>query len=915
MSLTAGSRLGPYEIVSPLGAGGMGEVYRAHDTKLGRDVAVKILPDLFVTDPERVARFEREAQLLAALNHPHIAAIYGLEESGATKVLVLELVEGESLAQKLEGTRGSGLGTSEALAIARQIIDALEAAHEKGIIHRDLKPANIMFTADGQVKVLDFGLAKLDPSGATESGGPGGLTHSPTLTVAATQAGMLLGTAAYMSPEQARGRAADKRADVWAFGCVLFEMLTGKRAFEGEDATDVIAAVVRGEPDWTALPDTVPAYIRTLIKRCLEKDRKARVGDVAALRYVMVEGATGVEGSAQASQQTAVARRFPFGGPQGRQPSALIAGGAAIAVVAVAATWLATRQAPVPKPPTRFGIVPPASQALGGAPPDRNLVISSDGTHIVYVGGGASGGQLIVRALDQLDSVALPGITGVRSPFLSPDGRWIGFFSNVDLKKVSINGGPPITLCRTTGAPRGASWGPDDTIVFATSDTGTGLLTVPAGGGEPKVLTKPDTAHGELDHLLPSVLPGGRGVLFTIALQSPIENAQIAVLDLKSNQKKILIRGGSQGEYVESGHLVYGAAGTLRAVRFDLSRMEVVSDPVPVIEHVSMGTSGAANYAVSRSGALLYAPGTSGGERSLVWVDRQGHEEAIPAPPRAYVAPRISPDGARVAVEIRDQEQDIWIWELARRTLTRLTFDPSPDSSPVWTPDDRRIIFASGRVQGGSQNLFWQPADGTGAAEQLTKSPNQQLPSAMTPDGTRVIFRETIPAAAWDLEMLTLDPKRQTQPLLQAAMNQWNGEVSPDGRWLAYQSDESGQSEIYVRPFPNVNSGRWQVSTSGGRTPAWARSGRELFYLDANNLMTAVPVQTSSTFGAGNPAKVLTTAPWVGAAHRTYDVSPDGKRFLIIKDARDDDPKSTTTPSMVVVLNWLEDLKARIPAR
>jgi serine/threonine-protein kinase len=902
MALAAGSSLGSYQIVSALGAGGMGEVYRARDTRLGRDVAIKILPDAFVADPERVARFEREAQLLAALNHPHIAAIYGLEETGPAKFLVLELVDGESLAQKLEGIRGSGLGISEALEIARQIVEALEAAHEKAIIHRDLKPANIMLTADGHVKVLDFGLAKAMVSGAASgSAGPGGLTHSPTLTFAATQAGMVLGTAAYMSPEQARGRSADKRSDIWAFGCVLFEMLTGRRAFDGEDATDVIAAVVRGEPDWSALPADLPLYISTLLKRCLEKDRKVRIADVAVLRYVMAEGAGGDRS----------AHPVPPAGARRIQPSALIAGGLTIAAIAAATTWLAMRQTPGPTPPIRFSIVPPAGQALQGAPSDRNLAISSDGRYIVYVGG--SNNQLLVRALDRLDAVALPGITGARSPFLSPDGRWIGFFATAELRKVSMSGGPPITVCRLTGAPRGASWGLDDTIVFATGDPSTGLLTVPAAGGEPKELTKPDTAHGEGDHILPAVLPAGRGVLFTIVPRSPVEGSTIAVLDLKTNQKKFLIRGGSQGEYVESGHLVYGAADTLRAVRFDLGHLEGASDPLPVVEHVSMGLTGASNYAISRSGALVYAPGALQEGRSLVWLDRQGHEEPIPAPQRPYAAVRLSPDGTRVALDVRDQEQDIWIWELARQTLTRLTFDPGLDSNAVWTPDGQRIIFASSRQ--GQINLFWQPADGTGPAELLTKSPNSQVPHSITPDGTRVIFREFVPATAIDLELLTLDEKRASQPLLQAPGIQMNGEVSPDSRWLAYQSDESGRNEIYVRPFPNINGGRWQVSTSGGSRPVWAHDGRELFYLDANNLITAVAVQSSAGFRAGGPVTMPNAAPFVSAPYRTYDVSPDGKRFLLIKTIRDTTTESKTTPSMVVVLNWLEELKARVPSK
>ena len=903
MALAAGSSLGSYQIVSALGAGGMGEVYRARDMRLGREVAIKILPELFVSDPERVARFEREAQLLASLNHPHIAAIHGFEEvpskppGAATKFLVLELVDGESLAHKLQAGE-SGLEMREALAIALQIVDALDAAHERGIVHRDLKPANIMLTADGQVKVLDFGLAKLE--GSAGSTGSGAQTQSPTLTFAPTQAGVILGTAAYMSPEQAKGRAADRRSDVWSFGCVLFEMLTGARAFAGEDVSDTLAAVLRDEPDWDALPADLPDYLRTLLKRCLEKNRKARIADISVVRYVMTEVAGGPRSGVPAAR--------------GQQVVAIALGAAGILIGAAGiAVWLASRQAPQPSQTSRFIVTPAANHPLGGVASDRNVLISQDGTHIVYVGAD-NNDPLVVRALDRLEPASLSGVTNVRSPFLSPDGRWIGYFSAGQLKKISLSGGPSIPLCRFEGLPRGASWGADDTIVFATSDPATGLIAVPAAGGEPRVLTKPDTAHGETDHVLPAWLPGG-AVLYTIVPQGAIDASLIAVLDLKSNQRKVLIHGGSQAEYVHSGHIVYGSAGTLRAVRFDLDRFEVISDPAPVVDHVSMGPSGAASFAVSRTGTLVYIPGGVL-QQSLVWIDRQGHEEPTGAPPRAYYSARLSPDGGRAALEIRDQEQDIWIWDFSRKTMTRLTFDPSLDSDPIWTADGRRIVYASQR--GGQTNIFWQSSDGTGSAEQLTKSANPQLPASVTPDGTRLIFREGTGVRATDLRVLTLDGHREVRPLLEAALPLANGEISPDGRWLAYQSDESGQPEVFVRPFPNVNEGRWQVSTTGGTRPLWTRDGRELFYLDRNNLMTLIKVVSSSTsFRTTSPVKVLDTpaAFTIGIPYRSWDISPDGKRFLVIKERRDSDTKSAPTPGLVVVQNWAEELKARLPSK
>jgi len=930
MGLASGTRLGPYEIVAPIGAGGMGEVYRAHDARLKRDVAIKVLPQLFSTDEERLARFAREAQVLAALNHPNIAGIYGIEDAGEVRALVMEFVEGVTLAQRL--TQGP-LPLDEAIPIARQIADALEAAHEKGIIHRDLKPANIAFTAEGQVKVLDFGLAKaLEPEGGSDP------SHSPTLTMRGTQAGVILGTAAYMSPEQARGRAADKRTDVWAFGCVLYEMLTAKRAFDGEDVTDIIAAVVRGEPDWNALPSDVPAQIRLLIMRCLVKDRKQRISDIGVARFLMAETIpappTPAAGAAIAPPRAS------------RKRVALATSVGLLAGVALTAlgVWAASKLLPSsPAQPMRFPIVLPQPLALQGV--DRDIAISPAGTHIVYRAGSGQA-HLVIRAIDQLDAQPLTATTGGRQPFFSPDGRWVGFFTNAELKKASILGGPAITLCRFSGPPRGASWGDDDTIVFATNDLATGLQRVSGGGGEPTTLTTPDTAR-EGDHVFPFVLPGGRGVLFTIpAPAGQQENAQVAVFDLRTNQSKTLVRGGSDATYVNSGHLVYAAAGTLRAVRFDVERLEVTSDPVPVVEQVVASGIGAANYAVSRGGTLIFVAGTGavGVQRALVWVNRQGREEPIKAPPRAYTIARLSPDGTRIALDIRDQEQDIWVWDLARQTLTRLTVDPATDWSPLWTPDSRRILFSSARA--GPPSIYWQAADGTGAVERLTNSPVAQFAHSLTPDGTRGLLFETGPKTGPDIVSFTLarpstgraeqtqgatgsrsavataEPSAasgaahaRTEALIQTTFIEWLAEISPDGRWLAYATNESGQFEIHVRPFPNVNDGRWPISTGGGTKPVWSRNGRELFYLDGTNNLMSVPVQTTGpAFTAGNPVKLLDGRYYVGAPpNRAYDVSPDGQRFLMIKDSATSDPtQNAAPPSLVVVLNWFEELKTRV---
>ena len=892
MPLNAGTRIGPYEIVAPLGAGGMGQVYRARDAKLNRDVAIKALPDLFADDPERIARFEREAQLLAALNHQHIAAIYGLEEAAGARFLILELIEGESLAETLN--RGP-LSLKETMGAARQIVDALEAAHEKGIVHRDLKPANIMVTPEGQIKILDFGLAK-----ALESEQQSG-SLSPTLTFGATQAGVILGTAAYMSPEQAKGRLADKRSDVWAFGCVLFEMLTGRRAFEGDDVSDTLACVLRGEPEWTALPPDVPPGIRALLKGCLEKDRRARIPDISVVRYLMAEAASVPVPVASA----------PSSGPppRGRLVRIGAIGVVAGAAIAMAIVWGWRQWAPgEAQGPMRFAIVP-APQALSLVTPDRHVVISNDGRHIVYTAGVSGGAQLVVRAIDRLEEMTLPGTTRARSPFLSPDGRWIGFFAEGEgeLRKVSITGGPTITLCKFSGAPRGGSWGPDGTIVFATSSAETGLLKVSQGGGDPQPLTTPEDPGRGSDHVLPALLPNGRAVLFTIVVAGQPQNAVIAVLDFETGKTSTLIPGGSHAEYVDSGHLVYAASGALRAVRFDPRGLRVLSDPVPVVDQVTMAGTGAANFAVSRTGTLVYVPGgATGGQRSLVWVDRQGREEAIDAPTRNYVAARVSPDGTRAALQVNDQEQDIWIWDFRRSTLRRLTQDPAQDANPVWTPDSRRIIFSSSRTN--PANVFWQAADGTGATERVTTSPQMQVPLAIAPDASQLVLMEI--KGTPNLHRLPLQGDRRTAALLEGGFREANADLSPDARWLAYQSDESGQNEIYVRPFPNVDAGQEQISTSGGTRPVWSRDGRELFYLDSGNFLTAASIQATPAFRAGQPVKILDKPYFVGPASRPFDVSKDG-RFLMVKDQAD----NVTTPSLIVVLNWLEELKSKVPPR
>ena len=906
-------------MLSALGAGGMGEVYRARDTRLDRHVALKILPESFAGDPDRLMRFEREAKTLAALNHPHIAQIHGLEnppEGGHHSVaLVMELVEGEDLSRRI--ARGP-IPIDEALPIARQIAEALEAAHEQGIIHRDLKPANIKVRDDGTVKVLDFGLAKaMEPASATgASAGQADASQSPTITTPAmTEAGVILGTAAYMSPEQARGKPVDRRADVWAFGCVLYEMLTGQRAFEGQGVSETLARVIEREPDWEKLPASLSPALRTYLKRCLQKDPRKRVQSIGDLRLAL-EGAFDTAVSQSAA--------LPAGMPWRRVAVAVwavIASGALISTL----VWMALGRAELaPLPVSRLQLTPSGTSALSLFWNNRDLAITPDGSRVIYVGN--RGTQLFVRALDALTPVAV--FTGAlpNGPFVSPDGQWIGFADNRgELKKVPVTGGPAVTLATLdTAGPAGATWGPDGTIIVATAAVETGLQRLTAAGGPLTVLTRPDREQGEADHFWPEMLPGGRAVLFTItALTGGLDAAQIAVLDLETGTRKILVRGGSHGHYVSSGprspqrgerdrgHLVYAAGGTLRAVPFDLARLETEGPSVTVVPDVVTTFNGGVDAVVAGNGTLAYVPGSERTARTLVWVDRQGRETPIAVPPRPYLLPALSPDGTRVMVFGNDQEHDLWLWDLGRTMLTRLTLTPGVDGIGVWTPDGR-VIFASERT--GVRNL-WRAADGSGVVERLTESPNTQYPSAVTPDGRRAIFTEMFPGTADDVMMMELDATRRVTPLVQSPFIERNGSVSPDGHWLAYEANDSGRVEVYVRPFPDVSSGHWQVSTNGGTRPIWTRSGQELIYVSPAGALMRVGVTRGRSWVATTPTVVVregyyTTPQWWGLS---YDIAADGQRFLMIKEGAVD---GTAAPaSMIVVQNWVEELKRLFPAK
>ena len=910
MALQLGAEFGCYEILSAIGAGGMGEVYRARDRRLHRDVAIKILPQTLAHDAERLARFEREARTLAALNHPNITQIHGLEEGhdGVT-ALVMELVEGPTLAGRIaEGP----LPLDEALGIARQIAEAAGAAHEKGIIHRDLKPSNVKVRSDGVVKVLDFGLAKaleLAPSPAAAEAASPTIT-SPTMM---TRAGVILGTAAYMSPEQARGRAADKRSDIWAFGCVLYEMLTARRPFDGEDTSDTLAAVLRGEPDWTALPQRLSGDVVALIKGCLEKDPRRRVADLSTALFVIDQ--RGYADSLSTPSSTSNARR-----------AWVVPVVAAVALIATYANWMITAK-PVPSPRVaRFTIPLPTGATFSNTGVDV-VAISQDGSRVVYV----ANGQLYLRPIDRLDATAIRGTEGTgaqagRNPFFSPDGRWIGFWQGGQIKKVSITGGPPQVLCAAEN-PFGATWTSDDMIVYGQSEVGAGkdkagIWRVSSNGGEPHQLVKIDADEVAQR---PQILPGRHAILFTLVRSGIWDTARIVVQSLDSGSRRVVLGRGTDARYVAAtGHLVYALDGTLYAVPFDHKRFTVTLPAVALVEGVAQQNV-VAHFALSAQGALVYVPtdGFAGAEqapRELFWVDRQGLEVRLNAPPRAYFHPRLSPDGQQLALEIRDQERDIWIWDVVRETLTRLTLGPSSEQYPVWTPDGRNIIFGSSEsiTAQAPRQLLRRPFDGTGNAEQLTQVASAQFPSAVTPDGTALVFRQQtapsggIDSTGMDLFVLPLAGDRRPRPLLNKTYNELNAELSPDGHWLAYQSDESGRFEIYVRPFPNVDGGKKMVSTNGGRWPLWARTGRELFFESHDTLMR-VPVTTGAAFDAGTPTKLFAGAYFHATPGRMYDVDRGGQRFLMIKEVRGED--KPVIPQMILVQNWVEELKQRVPTR
>ena len=889
-----GQTISHYKVIEKIGQGGMGEVYRAEDTNLSREVAIKVLPEQFTKDPQRLARFEREAKLLASLNHPNIAAIYGLEEADGVRFLSMELVPGETLAEKV--AKGP-VPVKEALEVCRQIAEGVEAAHEKGVIHRDLKPANVKVTPEGKVKILDFGLAKAFEDEVSFAD----ISQSPTLTEEMTRAGVILGTAAYMSPEQARGKPVDKRADIFAFGAVLYELLTGKRAFEGETVTETLAKVLEGEPNWKAVPQSVPRRIQELMEDCLEKVPDDRLKDIGNAR---VQIRRALKEPAQALPVTEVGVVQPL------WKRAIPWSIAALALVVAAVAVWNLRPSSVSLPLTHLLFTLPSGQTLGRTLGHEVLALSPDGKHLVYI----ADNQLYLREMDQLESRPITGTEFGDGPFFSPDGQWVGFFANDGLKKVAITGGAPVKLSDERNI-HGASWGDDDNIIFA-PDSGTrGLFRISAAGGEAVALTTPDPNRGEVRHSWPQLLPGGEAVLFTVWSGGDWDEAQIVVEQIQERERRVLIEGGTDGSYVPTGHLLYTRTSTLMAVPFDLARLEVAGSPVPVLENVRQaGNSGVAQFALSDLGSLIYVqslsmPGSVLDEHSLVWVDREGRETLVTQEKRSYSSPDISPDGKKAALQIIEESGNLnlWIYDFDGDSFSRLTFEGTRNGSPTWSPDGEWIMFQGG--DRGARGLARQRADRSGSVERLTTTPTAHFPGSWSPDG-RILALTRQPPGDTDIFLFSLEGDSEPRPFIQSPDWECCPMFSPDGQWLAYVSEETGQMHVYVRPYPEPDV-KWLVSgEEGGGEPVWSPDGSELFYRSGNRMMV-VSIGTKPTFNASRPQVLFEGSYRVSTLSRGnqyYDISPDGQRFLMIEDVEG------STAQINVVLNWFEELKRLVPA-
>jgi Tol biopolymer transport system component len=885
MALTSGTRLGPYEILSALGTGGMGEVYLARDTKLNRDVAIKVLPDLFARDADRVARFRREAQVLAALNHPHIAAIYGFEDAGDAPALVLEFVDGPTLADRIAL---GPIAIDDALPIARQIAEALEAAHEKGVIHRDLKPANVKLTADGKVKVLDFGLAKILETEASSSS----LSMSPTLSVHATYAGVILGTASYMSPEQARGRPVDTRTDLWAFGCVLYEMLAGQKAFDGGDTvSDAVAAVLRAEVNWGALPPSTPDSVRRLLRRCLDRDRARRLNSAAAARVEIEDARAEPE------------RIAPVVGLTPSRTRERVAWGAAVVLLALVAVgaWLHFSRATTELPVLRLDVVtPPTSDPF-------SFALSPDGRQIVFVATDGGVSKLWLRPLDQTTAQPLAGTEGAGYPFWKPDSRAIGFFADGKLKRLDLGGGTPQVLAEAP-VGRGGSWNRDGVIIFAPTNLRAGrIMRVAATGGTPTAVTRPSDVDFQK---APIFLPDGHHFLFFAGPGPPdVQGEYMGSTDAPDTRR--LVPAETPAAYAAPGYLLMVSQDALVATPFDPVRGVAAGEPFRIAQTVgsdlSLNTRGA--FSVSEAGVLAHRSGR-GRRNQLVWMDRSGRATGTLWPPDESTVsyPELSPDGRHVVFgRLVQGKFDLWLLDASRGVASRFTSEPGINVTAVWAPDGSRVVFQS--IRNGVGDLFERLTDGSRESTRVLASPETKLPDDWSPDG-RLILYHTVrnPSTGSDLWALPIGDTGKPFPVVQTRFDETEGQFSPDGRWLAYQSNESGRAEIYLRPFPGPG-GQIAISTVGGTQPRWRRDGKELFYVSESKLM-AVSIglpPAGQTPNIGAPVLLFAARMATGSElHQQYAVAADGQRFMMHVDLDDE-----STAPITIVQNWQTAIKGR----
>ncbi len=910
-------RIGDYRIIRKLGEGGMGVVYEAEDSKLERRVALKTLSERFTEDPERIARLQREARTLASLQHPNVAVIFGLEEADDQHFLVMELVEGENLAEHLR--RGT-VPLDEALQLSVQIAEGLEAAHEKGVVHRDLKPGNVRVTPEGKAKILDFGLAR-SYQGETTAGSDIG--DSPTVTVEMTKEGVLLGTAPYMSPEQARGKRVDWRSDIWAFGCILYELLTGRPAFPGETVTDTLTLILEREPDWECLPKSIPPRIRRLLKRCLTKDIRNRLQAIGDARIAIQESLA--EPAAEIEETVAL-------WPVWRHVALWIL----LPLVAIGAWIMKPTETPVPVPTLRFEIPLPEGERLASYY-RHGLAITPDGRTLAFVSGTTSHPwlfpdttQIYLRSLDQRQARPVPGTENGIQPFFSPNGKWLGFVRGNQLMKVAVAGGEPVALCECrTGY--GASWGPNGTIIFAGSLGG--LRQVSVSGGEPDTLTQLDQESGEISHRLPHFLPDGKAVLFTALRYKTTSpdwsRACIYAQSLVTGERKLLIEGGTDARYLSTGHLVFAREGKLVAVRFDPDRLEVTGQETPVLDGVSHSIhacnsgreTGAAHFTVSAIGVLAYVAGTVYPEtkNDVVWIDRQGQEEPLGVEPKSYLSVRVSHDGLRVLLTGNYPPADVWLWDLERKMQSRQTFE-GHNGWAIWGPGPDCFTVASDHE--GPRLVYRKTIDsGPGYIEKLpVQAEALQGASSWSPEGEELAIQ--VHGGKTGHDILIFKSEGQTEPFLHTRYCKHSPEFSPDGRWLVYSSDESGQEEVYVRPYPGPGRAV-QISARGGERPAWSRDGREVFYRkDDESDMTKDAFYSvrlhvdGDRVTPGQPEKLFEGNYQGSTPLRSYDVAPDG-RFLLIKGSGK--PSDSTVieelfpTSIQVVQNWFAELEEKLP--